>query len=85
MTHATRHHECPGCGKVCWGNGGYSSHKRACKDNAIFQIALIEDMVENHYDKSPLQGYRREDALVRRESYYAKLGLADSPATERES
>lgn len=28
--HATRVHRCT-CGKVCRGNGGWSSHKRACK------------------------------------------------------
>lgn len=31
--HASRAHECP-CGKVCHGNGGWSSHKRAC---AVYQ------------------------------------------------
>lgn len=29
MTHATRTHTCM-CGKVCRGNGGWASHKRAC-------------------------------------------------------
>ncbi len=29
MTHATRTHTCM-CGKVCRGNGGWSSHKKAC-------------------------------------------------------
>ncbi|HEV6967427.1 hypothetical protein [Roseateles sp.] len=31
MTHATRSYTCT-CGKVCRGNGGWSSHKRACAD-----------------------------------------------------
>lgn len=29
MTHATRTHRCM-CGKQCRGNGGWSSHKKAC-------------------------------------------------------
>lgn len=28
--HASRRYVCK-CGKVCHGNGGWSSHKRACK------------------------------------------------------
>lgn len=31
MTHAQRTHTCL-CGKVCRGNGGWSSHKRACAE-----------------------------------------------------
>jgi hypothetical protein len=27
--HSTRSYTCP-CGKECWGNGGWSSHKRSC-------------------------------------------------------
>lgn len=33
--HAVRSHECL-CGKICHGNGGWSSHKKACP---IFQAA----------------------------------------------
>ena len=33
--HATRAHTCP-CGKRCLGNGGWSSHKRACP---VYQAA----------------------------------------------
>lgn len=31
MTHARRVHTCPGCGRRSAGNGGHSSHQRACK------------------------------------------------------
>lgn len=31
-THAGRTWTCPGCGLVCRGNGGQSSHRRACLD-----------------------------------------------------
>lgn len=30
QAHARRRHECPRCGKVCFGNG-YANHKKACK------------------------------------------------------
>ncbi|MDE0854117.1 MAG: hypothetical protein OSA97_06820 [Nevskia sp.] len=36
MTHAKRVHVCP-CGKRCRGNGGWSSHKKAC---AVYQSRL---------------------------------------------
>lgn len=35
QTHARRDHTCP-CGRVVFGNGGWSSHKRAC---TVYQAA----------------------------------------------
>lgn len=36
--HADRSWTCA-CGKVCWGNGGHSSHQRACR---VFQVHYLD-------------------------------------------
>ena len=44
--HAHYSHTCPLCGKVCWGNGGWSSHKaKHLRDAGLpsgdFEIPLV--------------------------------------------
>ena len=39
MTHARRSHVCV-CGKVCRGNGGWSSHSRACSQYQAARSAI---------------------------------------------
>ena len=41
MTHAQRSWTCP-CGRKVWGNGGKSSHQRACAVWAESNLAMLE-------------------------------------------
>jgi hypothetical protein len=45
MTHARQSHTCM-CGKVCRGNGGWSSHKKACPHWASYRERRAKRLVE---------------------------------------
>jgi hypothetical protein len=72
MTHARRSWTCP-CGKVCWGNGGKSSHQRACDVWAKAELARLERLTA---DKSLSWTQTWLDWADRRDRLRERLGVS---------
>lgn len=59
MTHANRSWTCD-CGRKVWGNGGKSSHQRACRTWAEAQVARLDRLLADYMDVPHLtEGMRR--------------------------
>jgi hypothetical protein len=57
QVHANRSWTCS-CGKVCWGNGGKSSHQRACRTNNEERLAFAKDrLAKAEADPSYKRGF----------------------------
>lgn len=69
MTHARHTWTCE-CGRVLNGNGGISSHKRACRAWMAYWLPRLEKLIEDN----PASGnrWRRE---IERDSIRQRLGL----------
>lgn len=77
MTHARRTHVCV-CGKECRGNGGWSSHKKACAQYQAARAALLAQRGK-HVDNAPkrpewAKGVKVGDYLIVRLEYMTRGG-----------
>lgn len=76
--HAKHSHECF-CGRVVWGNGGWASHRRACRTYNLRYAQVLRDLIEYYEGRSvwgeTLSARRRELAEI--EARIAEKGWAD--------
>jgi hypothetical protein len=72
MTHARRSWTCD-CGRKVWGNGGKSSHQRACTVWAEAELARLDGMLSRTGDRE-ITGDFRYRVAVKRDELRARLG-----------
>ena len=64
MTHARRSWTCD-CGRVVWGNGGKSSHQRACRTWAEAELVRLNRLLANYMDEPVLTDAMRRWSVER--------------------
>jgi hypothetical protein len=72
MTHANRSWTCP-CGRTVWGNGGKSSHQRACRIWAEHHLASLNDLLGRTGDRE-ITGDFRYRLAAERDGLRVRLG-----------
>jgi hypothetical protein len=80
MTHAQHGWTCP-CGRKVWGNGGKSSHRRACKTWAEEALRMAEKMLAywsdpaNQSSGTAIGAELRKKYTAERDALRERLGL----------